>query len=314
MLRSVSETKTIQLISNRMTHMQEVPTDDLLSFQDYPAVHSPSNNTTSGFSSGSNLTSNYPTENFSKFEKESVGDAPGGADEENGGVTDSKSFWTFEYYQQFFDVDTKDVIDRMIASVVPSRNAILKKKPDLYGPFWISLTLVFTIAIAGNIANYLQYANEKYHWKYDFHLVSYAATAICLYVTLVPLSLWALLKWSSEVTDLDGLEDGRTPSALELICVYGYSLFIYIPVSILWSIQVGWLQWLLVLIAALLSGSVLLLTLMPPLRLSRHKFLLIIGIISCHLLLAAGFMLFFFHVPEATEHVVATVSTNHTKL
>lgn len=230
------------------------------------------------------------------------------------GTFNNKSFWTIEYYQQFFDVDTRDVIDRILASLVPSRtSSIIKAKPDLYGPVWISITLIFTIAISGNIANYFQYANENYHWKYDFNLVSYAATAICLYVTLVPLALWGLLKWSSEVTDLDGLEDGRTPSALELICVYGYSLFIYIPVSILWSIQIGWLQWLLVLIAALLSGSVLLLTLLPPLRLSRHKFLLIVGIISCHLLLAAGFMLFFFHVPQATKQVDVTVGTNHTK-
>lgn len=231
------------------------------------------------------------------------------------GAVANKSFWTLEYYQQFFDVNTKDVLDRIIASVVPTRSDIIAKtKPDLYGPFWISITLIFTIAISGNIANYLQYANEKYHWKYDFHLVSYAATTICLYVTVIPLALWGLLKWSSEVADLDGLEDGRTPSALELICIYGYSLFIYIPVSILWSIQIGWLQWVLVLVAALLSGSVLLSTLMPPLRLSRHKILLIIGIISCHLLLAAGFMLFFFHVPKATKQVVPSVTTNHTKI
>lgn len=59
-----------------MTHMQEVPTDDLLSFQDYPiAVHSPSNNTTSGFSSGSNLTSNFPTENLTKFDNAATGSA-----------------------------------------------------------------------------------------------------------------------------------------------------------------------------------------------------------------------------------------------
>lgn len=176
----------------------------------------------------------------------------------------------------------------------------LRTKPDLYGPFWISITLIFTIAISGNIANYLQHVNSQYHWKYDFHLVSYAATTICLYVTLVPFILWGLLKWSSQVNDIEGLDENVTPGALELICIYGYSLFIYIPVSILWSIQISLLQWLLVLIAAFISGSVLLLTLMPALRLSKHKLLLMLGIISCHLLLAMGFMLYFFHVPNGT--------------
>ena len=43
------------------------------------------------------------------------------------------------------------------------------------------------------------------------------------------------------------------------VCVYGYSLVIYIPISILWLICVkfGWVQWILVLVAASLSGVVL---------------------------------------------------------
>lgn len=67
-----------------MTHMQEVPTDDLLSFQDYPTVHSPSNNTTSGFSSASNITSNYPADTLIKLEK-GAGDAVEEQENENTG-------------------------------------------------------------------------------------------------------------------------------------------------------------------------------------------------------------------------------------
>lgn len=210
-------------------------------------------------------------------------------------------------------MDTRDVVERIIASITPKWDNKLKHhlrtKPDLYGPFWISVTLIFTIAISGNIANYLQHANTKYHWKYDFHLVSYAATAIFLYVTLVPSVLWGLLKWSSQVEDVEGLEEEVSPGALELICIYGYSLFIYIPVSILWSIQISFLQWSLVLLATFVSGSVLLLTMMPALRLSRHKMILCLGILFCHLLLAAGFMLYFFHVPSTSVHEDIVITT-----
>jgi hypothetical protein len=294
-----------------MANLPEVPTDELLSFQDYPTVHSSANPTNT--SAQLNLTQ----DSFDTFNSQNQTSAPL---EDTTNQTASKSFWTLEYYQQFFDVDTKDVVERIIASVTPKRDNTLKyhlrEKPDLYGPFWISVTLIFTIAISGNVANYLQHVNIQYHWKYDFHLVSYAATAIYVYVLLVPFALWALLKWSSDINDLEGLESGTTPGALELICIYGYSLFIYIPVSILWSIQINLLQWLLVLIAALLSGSVLLFTLLPALRLSRHKFVLMIGIISCHLLLAAGFMLYFFHAPEhnpVVEKIPAAVDNNVTK-
>lgn len=147
------------------------------------------------------------------------------------------------------------------------------------------------------MANYLQHANAQYHWKYDFHLVSYAASAIFMYVLLIPFALWGLLRWSIEQNNLDTLEEIINPKLLELICIYGYSLFIYIPVSILWTIQVNWLQWLLVIVGACVSGYVLLLTLMSYLRPSKYKIFLILAIIGCHLLLAAGFMLYFFHVP-----------------
>lgn len=36
------------------------------------------------------------------------------------------------------------------------------------GPFWICVTLVFCIAIMGNIADYLHSGGEGQHWRYDF--------------------------------------------------------------------------------------------------------------------------------------------------
>ncbi|KAL1509054.1 hypothetical protein ABEB36_003855 [Hypothenemus hampei] len=299
-----------------MSNLREVPTDDLLSFHDYPTVpvhnSTVSNSTISVPVSDIDVSGNIKTvpaqsqeQKMNSFESSSSVNYPdlgagGDADQE---TQPNKSFWTIEYYQKFFDVNTKDVLERIIASVTPKWDNSLKHhlrtKPDLYGPFWICVTLIFTIAISGNVANYLQHASTKYHWKYDFHLVSYAATTICLYVVLVPCIIWALLKYTSITNDIEELEqDTVTPGALELVCIYGYSLFIYIPAAVLWTIQISLVQWILVLIAAFISGSVLLLTLMPALRLSKHKYILIIGIVTCHLLLTAGFMLYFFHVPN----------------
>lgn len=105
-----------------------------------------------------------------------------------------------------------------------------------------------------------------------------------------------------------------TPSLLTLICVYGYSLAIYIPVSILWVIQLSLLQWLLVITATFLSGSVLVLVLTPALRVSRVSLILAAAIVGAHFLLATGFMLYFFHVPESlTATVVSPVASNQTK-
>ena len=48
------------------------------------------------------------------------------------------SFWTFEYYQQFFDVETRQVFHRVVGSMLPlpHRNFLqthIRPTPDLYG-------------------------------------------------------------------------------------------------------------------------------------------------------------------------------------
>lgn len=284
-----------------MAGLTEVPTDELLSFQDYPAVHKAHGNVNLN---EAELRLDVSEETVGKLNNQEIGAMDQFNDDQNQeNNAPSKSFWTLEYYQQFFDVDTKDVTDRIIYSIFPMKDStcknLMRVKPDLYGPFWISVTLIFTIAISGNIAKYFQHANEEIHWKYNFHLVSYAATTIFLYVTLIPSAVWALLKWGAKTVNTDDLEDVLPPSILELICFYGYSLFIYIPVSVLWTIPVNFLQWILVGVAVCLSGSVLLLALSAHIKLSKYKLIITLGIIAFHLLLAAGFMLYFFHVPNS---------------
>lgn len=116
-----------------------------------------------------------------------------------------------------------------MAAIVPRRAPVnylkydIGSNPDLYGPIWIVITLVrdshwilqefrfdfffifqvFSIAISGNIAKYIQEASKDYHWHYDFHLVSLAATTIVMYVGFIPLILWTILKWTVRENDSD---------------------------------------------------------------------------------------------------------------
>ncbi|XP_078047649.1 protein YIPF1 [Augochlora pura] len=228
----------------------------------------------------------------------------------------SHSFWTIEYYQKFFNVSTDDVVERIKRSMVPhgSENYLIshiRPNPDLYGPFWICITLVFSIAVSGNIADYLQTANSSnYHWRYDFHIVSHAATCIFLYAWLLPLTLWGALKWttSGRNTEEELIETYATPGLLEILCLYGYSLAIYIPVAFLWTIQIQWLQWSLVIVATFLSGGVLLRSLLPVIA-GRYRVIYIAVILGLHILLAVGFRLYFFHMPY--NKVVNSNLVNH---
>ncbi|GAB1603130.1 protein YIPF1-like [Argonauta hians] len=219
-------------------------------------------------------------------------------------------FWKFDYYQQFFDVDSNQVFWRIMGSMTPNprRNFLksqIRPNPDLYGPFWICTTLVFTTAIAGNLANYFQTKGQNYHWQYDFHKVTFAATAIFSYWWIIPSMLFGLLWWR-------GSSAGY--SFLEMISVYGYSLAIYIPISILWVVQINWFQWLLVIIGASLSGGVLLFTFWPAVREDEKKIAwgAMFLILLFHALLAVGFVLYFFHVPAPISVITTTTPSPST--
>lgn len=265
----------------------ETPTaDDLLQFRDYsvnnsgtPAqinVNSPTHATNSGGGVGSGNAGAggnaqrqrgdpladliYDMSNSAQMSgggggSGGVGSSQGASFDESGGTGSGSgarlSFLTIEYYQQFFNVDTYMVLERIANSMIPKRASAnylrmnIGENPDLYGPFWITVTLVcgadqlqylqclftnvfaplqiFSIAISGNIASYLQQANDSYHWHYNFHLVSYAATCIFLYANILPAILWALFKYSLKPVD--------EADAIEADSVSLPSLFPSLPIS-----------------------------------------------------------------------------------
>ncbi|XP_006149429.1 protein YIPF1 isoform X3 [Tupaia chinensis] len=227
------------------------------------------------------------------------------------GQKKSSPFWTFEYYQTFFDVDTYQVFDRIKGSLlpIPGKNFVrlyIRSNPDLYGPFWICATLVFAIAISGNLSNFLIHLGEKtYHYVPEFRKVSIAATVIYAYAWLVPLALWGFLVWrNSKVMNIVSY------SFLEIVCVYGYSLFIYIPTAILWIIPQKAVRWILVTMALGISGSVLAMTFWPAVREDNRRVALatIVTIVLLHMLLSVGCLAYFFDAPEM-DHLPTTVAT-----
>ena len=75
-------------------------------------------------------------------------------------------------------------------------------------------------AISAVVA-YLAHKWQKKEWDYDINAVTLSAGLFYGYVFLVPLGLFLVLKYFS------------APSGLvQLWCLYGYSLFIFIPASV----------------------------------------------------------------------------------
>ena len=96
-----------------------------------------------------------------------------------------------------------------------------------YGPFWICSTLIFVAAAIGTFVTYIAHKLQKKEWNYDINLVTWSAGLFYGYVTIVPLCLYIILKYFS------------APSGLvQLFCLYGYSLFVFIPALVCYRLSV----------------------------------------------------------------------------
>ncbi|XP_073658003.1 protein YIPF2 isoform X2 [Tursiops truncatus] len=205
--------------------------------------------------------------------------------------------------------DKTAVLDRIKGSLLPrpGHNFVrhhLRNRPDLYGPFWICATLAFVLAVTGNLTLVLaQRRDPSIHYSPQFHKVTVAGTAIYCYAWLVPLALWGFLQWRKGVRERMG-----PYTFLETVCVYGYSLFVFIPTVVLWLIPVPWLQWLSGALALALSAAGLVFTLWPVVREDTRwaAVLLLSVVVLLHALLATGCKFYFFQPlplePAAPPH------------
>ncbi|GAB6028876.1 Yip1 member 1 [Chamberlinius hualienensis] len=278
----------------------QTPTEPQLQFQDFSGTYGQDR---------SNYRQKEQLHTFTDFPDDAVSDDDGDAATENADLLQSKSgsgdassqsFFSFAYYQKYFDVETNQVLSRILWSMIPRRSSNyleshIRPNPDLYGPFWICATLVFAVGISGNLASYLANAGkDDFHSKYDFHKVSIAATVVYTYASIVPLSLWLILWYR---------KNDAKYTLLEILCIYGYSLAIYIPVSVLWTIPIEAMRWSLVFAGSTLSGSVLLSAIWPAFHNETKKLSIIVMslLFVLHLLLAVGFVMYFFRSSHDTH-------------
>ncbi|OAD78708.1 hypothetical protein PHYBLDRAFT_130852 [Phycomyces blakesleeanus NRRL 1555(-)] len=157
-----------------------------------------------------------------------------------------KPIWSLDYYAGFFDVDTSQVIERCVKTLYPVGDYAadtLNNQPDMYGPFWLSTTVVFLVfvcsSLAGSLAAYLAGAPHVY----DFRLLSYAVFVVYTYTFLSPVLLWGATKYY-----------GCQPSLMEIINYYGYSLTVWVPVSLLCVLPFDYARWAFVSIGFALTA------------------------------------------------------------
>ncbi|KAG2437829.1 hypothetical protein HXX76_005448 [Chlamydomonas incerta] len=220
----------------------------------------------------------------------------GGAPAAGGGPRDDYTkypFYNVRRYREYFDVDTNDVLWRVGNSMIgvfrPNFMEVTMKNPDLYGPFWAATTLIFITAVAGNFVSWLAWRKNNSispppmvpspspsdaspspaladsaaselanagrlllsqmaqdQWFTDYTKLATSAAIFYGYIFIVGLVVWGVVKWFRGELKL-----------VNVFCIYGYCLTVYVPVSIACVVPISWLQWLLVMLATALGAGFL---------------------------------------------------------
>lgn len=174
----------------------------------------------------------------------------------------------------------------------------IQSRPDLYGPFWISTTLIFAIAIIANIVRFIDFKekhdqrrmnslsssnplnlslSEDLEWHYSMDELNTSASVIMFYVMLLPIFL-SFLFWFRGCA--------KYYTITETICAYGYSLSIFIPVSALLVIQVSIFRYFIISLASAISGMVLVMSFLPIIKSDPNpagSYIILVVVASCQL-------------------------------
>ncbi|CAD8126378.1 unnamed protein product [Paramecium sonneborni] len=178
------------------------------------------------------------------------------------------AFLTIRYYQPYFNVSEDDVIDRIKASFLPFKRDFHERvagNPDLWGPLWISATIIFLITAVANINQ----MNLEGQTKYSVAYVPQSAALLYCISFGTPIIITIVMKIL-----------GSDIRFFHTLCLYGYSMSILMPITILCVIRYYILQWCLVSYGMISSSIFLIMGMRRILGdLEQAKRYIIVGII-----------------------------------
>lgn len=144
-----------------------------------------------------------------------------------------------------WDVDTQDVVDRMLMalnffsnkpflvngmvdSTGPSApGAIFNgKQPDLWGPVWIYFTLVFAVFLSSTMAGLF----NSIGGEYDVGMLTGNAITLFAFTFAIPTLAWFAIQYLDLVPTL---------TLVQTICLYGYSSIVWIPAVVVAGSPLG---------------------------------------------------------------------------
>lgn len=132
----------------------------------------------------------------------------------------------------------------MKACINPKSSILIEKihqKPDLYGPFWICTTLIFTLTVSQSLFGVLVdifTASKTSDTQFNFQKINLAITVVYGAFFLFPL-----------IFILANKIFGSNIPVIKSASIYGYSFLIYVIASVVCIIPIGFLRVIVLILA-----------------------------------------------------------------
>lgn len=194
------------------------------------------------------------------------------------GSSTAWKYLTVSRYNQYFRVTLNDITSRITRTFVPTTSLFapptvssegqavpsaeatsvessmpFNSEPDLYGPIWLTTTLVLCIAVGANIltlfesiahkSDVMQHSVSALTAVNFRHLVQ-AASIVYIYTIVAAVATAAGKKYYN---------DNTSDSAILAVCIYGYASAPFIPAVLLCAIPNTALNWIFMGMAVAIS-------------------------------------------------------------
>ena len=175
----------------------------------------------------------------------------------------------FNWLKRYFKITSKDFTTRVIQSIIPFNSKfydLISSNPDFYGPFWIYTLFVVLVSGCGALTRTIQGKRDLNFYQ---EFIPTAALLIYFIGFFVPIFITILSKIF-----------GAKLNVAPVICVYGYSSTIFLPITIICSIPSSLLQWIFLGYGIISSSSLIIMSIAKSLsQIKKGKKIAIIVII-----------------------------------
>lgn len=209
---------------------------------------------------------------------EDDGAETGNWESEPTGTRSEARFWQPRFYASYFDINVSDFFTRVVRALVPFKPLLgwvdIEEEadggtsvPDLYGPVWITTTLVLALSMGAKAAQFLA---NVFHQKetvslkpslstLEFSRLWRAASVLYFYVFVFPLmlTLFQCLFAKRSLAE----NSVRAHPIVGTIMVYGYSMAPVVVAAFVATIPVEMVQIIAIAVAFSIGAFVIMLNL-----------------------------------------------------